>query len=329
MEIDKSNLRQVILDSADQFSKGLELAEEIIIKKSFDTLVVSGMGGSALPADLMEIFAKAKKANLRVIANRFYHLPPEAYGNALNIVCSYSGNTEETLSSLEEAIEKKLEIVGISAGGKLEEICKTNNLPFVRLPGGIQPRIATGYFFGALYRILVNAKILSDETETMLELAGWLKSEQADLEKQGEGIAQKLFEKTPIIYSSERLGAIAKNWKIKINENAKTTAFWNFFPELNHNEMVGFTNPRAQYFVVMLQDPDDDPRNTKRFEVTRKLLSENKIESFTVSIPKEPIFYQIFWTLNLGDWTSYHLALKYGQDPEPVEMVEKFKELIK
>jgi glucose/mannose-6-phosphate isomerase len=117
-------------------------------------------------------------------------------------------------------------------------------------------------------------------------------------------------------------------WKIKINENAKTPAFWNYFPELNHNEMVGFTNPQSKFFIIMLKDNDDNPKNLKRYEATADLLKEKNIESEIIDMQVEDVFSKMFLSVTYADWTSYYLALLYNQDPTPVELVEKLKKIL-
>jgi len=333
--IDQSNLRQVILDSADQFKKGLALAKDIKIKGDFKSIMISGMGGSALPGNILRIYLNDlfKKSDshkrLAVYQNRFYSLPPEAYDNCLNFICSYSGNTEETISSFRKALKNNLPCVGISSGGKVEEICRENNVPHIKFPAGIQPRMATGYFFASIFQVLVNSRMIADKTEELIKLSESLKEKTAELENKGEKIAEKLVGKTLIIYSSAKFKSLAMIWKIKFNENSKVPAFCNFFPELNHNEMVGFTNPQSKFFILMLRDPGDHPQNLKRFEITAKLLQEKGIKNEMIDLEDSNIFYKIYSTLYLGDWISYYLALEYNQDPTPVEMVEKFKDLLK
>ena len=334
-EIDQSNLRQVILDSADQFAEGLRLAKDIKPEGDFKSIMISGMGGSALPGNILRIYLNDlfKKSDSRkrlaVYQNRFYSLPPEAYNSCLNFVCSYSGNTEETVASFREILENKLYCVGISSGGEVEKICRENNVPHIKLPAGIQPRMATGYFFASIFQVLVNSGIIVDKTEGLIKLAESLKKKTEELENRGKEIAKKLVGKTPVIYSSAKFKSLAMIWKIKFNENSKVPAFCNFFPELNHNEMVGFTNPQAKFFILMLRDSGDHPQNLKRFDITAKLLREKGIEIEMIDMEDSNIFYKIFSTLCLGDWISYYLALEYNQDPTPVEMVEKFKSLLK
>jgi len=148
------------------------------------------------------------------------------------------------------------------------------------------------------------------------------------LEEEGAALARTLHGATPVIYAPDAFWPLARIWKIKINENAKTPAFWNVFPELNHNEYVGFTNPQGRFHIVMLTDAQDHPRNRKRFDITAATLQERGIGVTLRAIPEGDIIARYFHTLALADWTSYFLALLYGQDPTPVDMVEDFKALM-
>lgn len=330
--IDKENLKQVIIDSPKQFAEGLRLAKNIEIKGNFKSLEISGMGGSSLPANLLRIYLNSlyrenPKGNQRfgIYQNRDYSLPHEAYDECLNFFASYSGNTEETISSLEEAIKAKLPSIGFATGGKLAELCRENNIPCIILPSGIQPRYATGYFFGAMMQVLINLGMAEDCSHKLIEMAAKLEADALRLEEKGKELAKKLIGKTPIIYSTPRYKSVAMIWKIKINENAKTPAFHNFYPELNHNEMIGFTLPQSKFHIITLKDKKDNPKNIKRMEVTAKLLNAKGIETTTIEMEDGNIFNTIFSTLLLGDWVSYYLALEYGQDPTPVDMVEDLK----
>lgn len=339
MDIQESakGFRQNILESLDQFAVGFEIASQIRVAGEFKRLVVSGMGGSALPAGLVERYAQdvALRHSLlpvRIIQNRTYSLPfGTASDHHLHVICSYSGNTEESLSCLEEAIAKGVAVIGVSAGGKLEARCQEKGVPHVKLPiptPTFQPRMGTGYFFGALVEILINHNLLPDVRQEILEGAQSVKGNMAEREAAAQEIVPLLKGKTPVVYSSDQYGPVAMIWKIKINENAKTPAFWNTLPEMNHNEMVGYTLPQGPFHVLLLRDPEDDPRNKKRYEVLLPLLEEKGVTGTILDISGESVYTKVFNTLLLGDFIAYHLALAYDQDPEPVAMVEAFKKLL-
>lgn len=330
--LDKENLRQVILDFPAQFEEGLKLAKNIRLEGDFQSIEISGMGGSSLPANILRIYLssiykknRSNKKHLAIFQNRFYSLPHEAYNNCLNFFASYSGNTEETVSSLKEAIRHKLPSIGFATGGKVLELCQKNNIPCVILPAGIQPRYATGYFFASMFQILVNSGLIEDKTPEILKFAAQLENGSKKLEAEGKKLAKKLVGKIPVVYSSIDYKSIAMIWKIKINENAKTPAFYNFYPELNHNEMVGYTLPQGKFHIITLLDKKDHPQNIKRMHVTANLLKKKGIANTIIEMQDSNIFNTIFTTLLLGDWTSYYLALEYRQDPTPVAMVEDLK----
>lgn len=330
--IDKENLYEVIENVPSQLTEGLEAARDVKVKGKFKSVMISGMGGSALAGNLLRIYlhsllADCSKKNHRfgIFQNRFYTLPPEAFNDCLNIISSYSGNTEETVASFEEALKNNLSCVAVSSGGKILKMCKKNNIPYIKMPAGIQPRMMTAYNFAAVFRILVNLGIVEDKQGDFENAAAGLKKKGEEFKQKGKAIAQKIAGKTPVIYASAKFKSLAMLWKIMFNENAKTPAFWNFFPELNHNEMVGFTKPQGKFHIVNLSDASDHPRNLKRIEVTSNILKDYGVDSTVVDMPEGNILYRVFATLQIGCWASYYLALRYKVDPTPVEMVEKLK----
>ncbi len=335
--LDPSNFRQFIIDSPTQFKTGFEIAKDIRVEGTFDKVTLSGMGGSALPGNLFriylnDIFARNHEYKpLPIYQNRFYTLPPEAYKNSLNFIASYSGNTEETLAAFTEAHEAGLPCVGFSSGGKLEEMCKEWGVPHVKLPmptPDFQPRMGTGYLFAAMFQVLINAELVPDTTSEIITMSNGLTSVLGDYEKRGEALAQKVKGKTPVVYASSKYKAVAMVWKIKINENAKTPAFYNFFPELDHNEMIGYTNPQGKFITLMLRDPEDNPRNLLRYDATAGLIGEKGVDAEIIDMEGDTVFQKIFQTVLLGDFMSYYLALAYNQDPTPVNMVEELKKIL-
>ena len=332
-KLDKSNFRQFILDTPSQFKTGMDLATNARVPGNFNNLTVSGMGGSALPVNLLQAYLSSKETKpLDIFINRYYSLPPQAkQPGSLNFISSYSGTTEEVISSLEEVHSLNLPFVGFSSGGNIEELSKKYGMPHIKLPipyPNYQPRMGTGYFFGSMYQVLVNQGLIADSSNELISLANGFNDFMTKYEEKGKNLSIKLKGKTPVVYASSPFASTAMVWKIKLNENAKTPAFWNFFPELNHNEMVGFTNPQAKFFIIMLRDKNDHPRNLKRYDVTAKLLAEKGIESEIIDLPGDDFFSKMFLSITLADWTSYYLALTYNQDPTPVDMVEDLKKIL-
>jgi glucose/mannose-6-phosphate isomerase len=330
-ELDHSNLHQVILDSPNHLLKGMELAGNIKVAGKFSRLVISGMGGSALPGELLKMYLSQTTENsLEIYLNRTYALPPQSFSDSLTFFVSYSGNTEETISCFNEALKKNLSpLISFSSGGELEKICQEKKLPFIRIPSGIEPRCATGYFFSSMIKVLAASDLIKDATSELLAAAEKLKNETPVIEELGKNLAQKIKNQTPVIYASDFFRPLAMITKIALNENSKTPAFFNVYPELNHNEMVGYTLPQGKFHILTLTSSQDHPQIQKRMHITAELLKEKGIETTFIEMPSEHIFYTIFYTLILGEWISYYLAMEYNQDPTPVLMVEKLKGLLK
>jgi len=325
--LDKSNMRQIIIDSANQLKTGLELAKGIKTEGSFKNIIICGVGGSALPANVLNAVAKP---NIPVFSHRDYGLPFFADKNSLIICISYSGNTEETISALKEATTKNLKIIGFASGGKIENLCKEGNIPLVKIPAGIQPRCATGYIASSLIGVLENSGIIEDMSADFSETSKKLTEIILPMEKEGKKLAKKLNKKIPIIYASNSFKAVARIWKIKFNENSKTPAFHNYFPELNHNEMVGFSEllKNNKYHFIIIKDKNDNPRNLKRMDLFASLLKKKGSKIDFVETKDGSMLFKVFSTLLLGDWVSYYLALQCKIDPTPVKMVEEFKKLM-
>ncbi len=323
--MDKYNLRQVILDYPNQLNIGQEFANKTEInlkKKDYDNIIICGMGGSALPAELLINYLKnEKKIKMDITVSRDYSLPLNASRNSLIFISSYSGNTEEAISCFKEALTLKSDIIAFSEGGKVEEIAKENNIPHVKYDikfDHIEPRYATTYVFTAMHQVLTKLNIVTT-------IEDFPNINPRNFEVYGKELAKKAKNKIPVIYASNKHKSLARIWKIKINENSKSPAFWNYFPELNHNELVGFSNPRDKYFVLMIQDKDDHERTNKRMQITSDIYQDLGIETEVIEMKGRNYLEKFLNTLVLGDWISYYLAMEYNQDPTPVELVEEFK----
>ncbi len=336
-KFDNSNLIKAIFDAPKQFEVGFGPVFGIHIEGDFERVCFYGEGGSAFPVSLVNLIVSAEaqeKGRLSplILQNHTYSLTNEAGKNCLNVFCSYSGNTEEALTTLAKAIEKQLPAIGIACGGKLEEICREKNVPFIKLPmptPDFQPRMGTGYFVAAILQILTNHNLTEDKKDEVLASVAGLESKMADFEEKGRELAGKIEGKTPVVWSSQKFKELARVWTIKFNEHAKNPAFWNFFPELNHNSMVGYTNLGDRYFAIMLRDTDDDPQNLERYEITADILKGYKMESVILDLKGASTFSKIFSSIYIADFAAYYLAEKNEVDPTPVVMVEELKKRLK
>lgn len=323
-DFDKFNMRQVILEYPNDLELGKKFTEDIELEnKEYSNLIICGMGGSGHPGEVLRAYLNSQKKlfSLPFYVVRNYNLPKQANKDSLIFISSYSGNTEEPISCFHQALKLGATIVSFSAEGEVEEIATKNNVPHVKYVieyDNFQPRYSLTYAFVAMNEVLTKIGL----SDTITKLPPF---DVRSLEVKGEEIAKKIKDKTPVIYSSYRLKILAKIWKIKINENSKAPAFWNYFPELDHNEINGFIHPQAQFHVIMLKDKQAHPRNIKRIDVTANLYKKFGIGVTILDIEGKDFVQQLIWSSVLGDWVAYYLAYEYEQDPTPVEMVELLK----
>lgn len=331
------DMRDVILTSPQQISHSLEVNKDVKVEGQFDSIILSGMGGSGHPGDLLNALGIS---NIPLYVHRSYGLPT-AYLSHLGLIkplviaSSYSGNTEESISSYKLARQEGRSLLVSASGGKLKAMAEESGTPFVKIDfPDMQPRHTLFAAFTSIYTALKNSNLVENIDEDLLRVEKVLAEKTPSLEQAGQALAQKIKGRTPVYLATDTLGFAAKNFKIQTNENAKYPAFWNTFPEMNHNELLGFSkltqmkNPN-QFFVLILRDKDDHPRNQARIDVTTQLYRDWGVEVEHINIEGTTLLEKIFTAVILGLWTTYHLALLYNIDPIPVEGVESFKAKLK
>lgn len=322
-----NGMKQVFIEFQKQFGYNPVIENKKKYKPS-KKFIVLGMGGSHLAADM----AKSEAPELDLIVHRNYDLPKlsdKKLKEYLIIASSYSGSTEEVISGLKLAYKKKLNILVIATGSKLIKFAKDNNLPYIQMPNfGIQPRSALGFFCRATFKAIGQNKMYNE----IGQLAKTLKGK--NYEARGKKIAKQLKNKVPIIYTSEANYILAWNWKIKLNETGKIPAFYNVFPELNHNEMTGFDlaantkNLSKNFSFIFIRDDKDHKQIQKRMDVTARLYKKRKLPVTNIKLSGKNRWQQIFSNLLIADWTSYYTSQGYGLESEQVPMVEEFKKMI-
>ena len=297
------------------------------------TIVYAGMGGSALAGQMVHTWPKLSKPFELV---RDYTLPAYVDGNTLCVVSSYSGNTEEALSALEDAERKGAQIAVIASGGKLEEIATQKNYPMIRLPKVDQPRYAMLSNFKALLIILEKAGVCAGDQVfpelskaadfTEASIAAWLPTVPT-ANNTAKQLAQELLGKSVVIYGGPNQFPAAYKWKISVNENAKQIAWAGELPEFNHNEFLGWTEQPLDkpYAVIDLRSDLEHPRVQKRFEVSARMLSGKRPEPIVVQAQGDSVLEHLLWTIAYGDFVSIYLGLLNGLNPAPVDLVEAFK----
>jgi glucose/mannose-6-phosphate isomerase len=291
------------------------------------------MGGSALAA-LVSRSWPGYQMPFEIC--RQYNIPTYVSNSTLFIAASNSGNTEETLSALAEAQAKGAQIVVIAGGGKLEEIASQKNYPYLKIPPAEQPRYAVFYNLIALLAILEAAGLVeAADISGQLTVASKFLSESVKswlptvptAENEAKKLANELAGKSAVVYGGPLMAPAAYKWKISFNENAKNIAWWNEFPEFNHNEFIGWSSHPIQkpYGIIELRSNLEHPRVQKRFEVSERLLSGKRPAPYAINVKGETLLQQLVWAITFGDFVTIYLALLNNLNPAPVELVEKLK----
>jgi glucose/mannose-6-phosphate isomerase len=249
--------------------------------------------------------------------------------SSLVFTCSYSGNTEETITSFHDARKAGCPTIIVTHGGQLKELAEELHVPMISLPETVQPRIGTGYFFASILTALEVLGLISSKRKYIEETKNFLDAQNGHIEEKGKQLAKELKDFVPIIYSGAHLAHVTRIFKINFNETSKVQSFYNTFPELNHNEMVGYTNLLIKPAILLLRSQFDYERIKMRMDVMKGLFEQRGIKMMDISIEGNDWMQENMYTLQLAYYASYYLALEYGMDPAPVEMVEEFKKLLK
>lgn len=301
--------------------------------REIKNIVITGMGGSTLAALILKSL-KRFDVTLPIEVVRGYGLPSYVGTNTLVIASSYSGNTEETLSALVEATSRGAQVGIVTSGGKLAEIANSSNISHVLLPSGYQPRMTVIYSLIALMDLLSHfgvPEMDADEVRHAKDFLEWTSRDWAKDATVDRNYAKQLaleaVGKTPVFYGGEWTAPLAYKWKISWNENAKNVAFWNEYPEFNHNEFMGWaSHPVEKPFVIFdLISSFEHSQVLKRFEVSDRLLSGRRPKANAINLAGNTPLEQLLWGCILADFASIYVAILNGVDPTPVDLIEKLK----
>lgn len=303
--------------------------------RSVNKVVVLGMGGSAIGGDLVRSLVQ-EECKIPVIIHRDYGLPAFVDDNTLLIVSSYSGNTEETLSGFEPALKMGAKKIAITSGGKVQQLAENNRIPVFKIEYKAQPRAALGFSFIPTLGIMQKLGFIKDKSADVAETIDVLEKMAVKLDvnspiksNPAKQIAQRLHGNLPVVFGAGIAAEAAHRWKTQLNENAKTWAFYEVFPELNHNATVGFPLPVdliSRLRVVLLRSPTYNARVKLRYEVTSGLLKQAGVPFEFVDGEGSSALAQMSSLISLGDYVSYFLAILYQVDPTPVKAINYLKE---
>jgi len=320
-------MEKLIQDFTDQLRRSKTIAEKAIISNSsnIQNIVITGLGGSGIGGTIISELV-ADQCPIPILVNKDYFLPKYVNENTLLIVSSYSGNTEETLSALQDAILKKAQIIAITSGGKVRDLAIQHQFDFIEVPGGQPPRSCIGYSLVQLIKILVSKGFADKQLFTDLESAiTLLDQENKNIKTEAKTIAEKLVNKITVIYSLGTCEGAAVRFRQQINENSKMLCWHHTFPEMNHNELVGWTVKNENLVVVTFHTAFDFDRNKKRYEVCKPIFEKYTAAVIDIVAKGKSRLEQFLYLINIGDWISYEISELRGIDPVEVNIIDHLK----
>jgi glucose/mannose-6-phosphate isomerase len=292
-----------------------------------ERILVCGMGSSAIAGELMSALCQDSK--VPIVTQRSYEVPSWVNHKTLVFVCSYSGNTEETLSMFKECKIKGAKMVVITTNGKLQLEAERNGVDrssFVLVPRGLPPRFALPFFVFPMLQVAVNLGLFKLSEGELREITESMKKES--LEATAKKLAEVLRDKTVLVYAPVEYEPVCRRWCQQFNENAKRFAFYNTFPEQNHNEIMALRNPPAKLHVVLLSDPDTHKQVLKKTVITKELIKQSGVPLTELALKGNSFMVKFFTALYMGDLVSVFLAEQEGIDPIETNIIEQVKKRI-
>ena len=337
-QYDSEDMLHLLSSFSEQCKRGWEIGETLELEDCDErmpsNIVIAGMGGSGIGGDLVKA-ALGAQSPCPIVVHRGYTLPAFVTSQTLFIAVSYSGNTEETLLSVEQAFAQGARILVVTSGGKLKAFAEIHDLLCVTIPAGQPPRASLGYLLmpilSAFNRLgfTPDLNLQHDVTEAIALLGKLAEDFQPDAsDSQPKQLAQVLHGKLPIIYAPQELEAIAMRWKGQMNENSKSLAYYSVYPEMNHNEIEGWKHPSAltqRCHVIQLHDPIAPFQTQRRMDITAELIQPHTAGITQVNSVGQSPLARLLSLVAIGDWTSFYLAILYDQNPTPVGRIEELK----
>jgi len=336
--VDTENMRTLLAEFPQQLERAVEITRFFSIDPPGDTIrsiVVNGMGGSAIGGDLIRS-AFRSVLQIPIEINRNYTMPAHVGRNTLVISVSYSGDTEETLAAYEAGRRRDARMVVVTGGGTLQRRAQRDGVPIITIPGGMPPRTALGYLTVPILFLLNKLELISDPGPDLTETIDLLKTKQAlfdrletDEVNPAARLAGEILNHVPLIFASHgSLKPAAYRWKTQCNENGKHPAFWNVLPELDHNEIVGWDSDPPfghSHVLLLLRDAGEPEPIQRRVEYTKKLMESDFASLQEVWTEGQSLLTRLFSLIYLGDYTSFYLAILKGVNPTAIRRIQMLK----
>ena len=325
-------MKQLVEGFVQQLQHAREIGEGASVafnKKDFKEVVIAGMGGSGIGGNIIQSYV-SDKLQVPVIVNKSYDIPAFVGPDTLFLASSFSGNTEETLSGVRAAMEKGATLACVTSGGELLRIARENELPHIVIPGDSkQPRACLGYSLVEMLYLLHYSGLLNETFKTELDQTiNLLQDKSGSIKVHASALANAFKDKLPIIYAGAGFEPVAIRTQQQINENSKQLCHVNAFPEMNHNEIVGWLYPEQLYkqlAVVFIRTSYDHDRVKLRMDLCKGIFESKAGNVMEVEAQGATFLEQVFYLVHLFDWVSVYLAELNDVDPNSIDNINYLK----
>ena len=337
--IDKSGMINFCIDAAKHYREAATVAQKMKVNFPVpNNIIVAGMGGSAIGGDLLKDWLR-NKLIIPIEVNRDYQLPEYTDKKTLVLISSYSGETEESLSTFADALKRQCMIFCVSSGGALLKFAKKHKVPYLQVPGGMPPRAALPYMFVPLVVLMEKSGLVKnalaelDEAFKFIEKVSKENGPKTTINYNfAKATAHQIGDTAPVIYGFGVYRSVAQRFKQQFNENSKSAAKFEVFSELDHNEIVGWEGrgEQCKYFsVIFIRDCDEPVEIETRIETTKAIMEKAGLITFELEVQGTSTLSKMLSTVVVGDFISVYLAVLRGEDPTPVRTINLLKDTLK
>ncbi len=320
-------MKDLVNNFPEQLEQALNIAEQVSLNATpvCQSVMVTGLGGSGIGGTILaELVADTCK--VPVLVNKDYTLPRWINETTLVIVSSYSGNTEETLAAMHQALNAKAQVVCISSGGQVMALAQQHQLETIEIPGGMPPRSCLGYSLVQLIKVLVDKQLIPNTLLTQVTGSiQQLKAEAKNIQELSKTIAKRLVGKLPVIYALGACEGVVVRFRQQINENSKMLCWHHVFPEMNHNELVGWTETHPDLVIVSFSTTLTNPRTLKRYDICKPVFQKYVTGRIDIVAKGSNLLEQFLYLVHLGDWISVDIAELRGVDAVEVNVINHLK----
>ncbi len=324
----KTSMKTLVANFSKQLTEAINIGDNTQLHNSLHTIsnvLICGLGGSGIGGSIVAELV-VNNAIVPINVTKGYFIPTYVNENSLVIISSYSGNTEETLSCMNLAMAKNAKIVAITSAGTVLETCKTKNLDCIVVPGGMPPRSCLGYSLTQLFFVLGFHKIITVDYKAELKAAVKLIDvEETAIITEAKIIAEKIKGKIPVIYATTYNEGIAIRFRQQLNENSKILCWHHIIPEMNHNELVGWTEKNDNLSVLIFLDRDEYARNLTRVAINKEIISKYASAVTEIYSKGNSIIEKAIYFIHLGDWVSVFLGEIRGVDLMEINVINQLK----